>query len=197
MPLLKVFILLAVVTLARAIRAKTSSALQIYLGAVIFAAIVNAWAATHYGLGRQYTLVYSSVRTFEITAMFWLARPIRFTPFPFSAAMAICALPYTALTFYPLHQWVEGWLFMWAAIALILNVRDLTSAVLGGTWLLVGAYDFGWAMGMHLATWAELNLWWPTTIYIAAFAIIAVNCRWRPVSRPAAQAHPVSHPLPQ
>ncbi len=143
--------------------------IRLYVASVIISAVTLAWAYSHYGLGEQYTKIYVAVRIQEIAAMLWLARP-RYFVWAF-----LLLIFYAPLSLYTTINFAEGALFLICGVGLIMRSRERVMNILAILWLMMACFDFGYAMDWRLVNWATLNLWWPTSMYIAAFLWIALD----------------------
>lgn len=117
-----------------------------------------------------YVPAYLILRPLNFAAMRWMAG---IAPWGLAVAVGLAWLTYFALpgpiSLYSATAIVQGMLYVAFGIAV-----GSAWPVLSVLWLLLGLFNFGFAAGWQITTWASLNQWWATTLCVVAFSAVAI-----------------------
>ena len=120
---------------------------------------------------QRYAGAFCVSRTIDLTAAIWLSRP--------RVGTVISALLITAIAIIGVRGHLdlnssialaEGFGFILAGMSILLQPVSFTRGMLAILWVMLAAYNYGYAMSWHL----ELADYWNTVVCIGVFSLIAI-----------------------
>lgn len=158
-----------------ALRARLRGPLLLYLGAEFVTTAALEYVNWRDGWRSEaYTRAYLWARPLELAMALNLSHPKAVGGIiALLSAWCVYLTVGTDLTFNGSIALVEGCFFTLAGVSLGFEVpfraQKLIYGPLAVMWMLLGLFDYGYAMNESLPAWASLNEWWPTALCVVVF----------------------------